>query len=450
MQKITPRTLPILLSLLLAACLGGDEGESETAAPNSSASAPTTTDSAQNPGGDATTPTSMNHSDTHNDNGYDYLNTLRTRAGMTSFHSNSLLQKAAANHAAYLTNNSATGHHESEGLAGFSGVSAAERAVAVGYPSRQVAENVSSSYGSEESSYHHSIDGLMSAIYHRLAFLSFDSDEVGLDLSGNGEATNYVYNMGNSAIASLCEESSFSGVGRYYTAICSDSTKRLEAGAYLSANETIATEQPDRVLWPAEGDRDVPPVFFEEDPDPLPAYSVSGYPISVQFNPAKVASAAVTRFELFDDSGVAISDTLLLSADNDPNQKLSPLEFVLFPLQRLQWAKTYRVELEYTVANLPASLTWSFTTRDPGTPLYTITTEGENISASAGDTFVVYMPPTHATDSNGSVNWSYSGYSSGDSVEVELIDKNTLRLEIIASDGKISVSFHDKVFTITL
>ena len=64
---------------------------------------------------------------------YTYLNQLRARAGLTEFLHNPQLEIAALNHANYLANNIMTGHNESQGLFGFTGVSPKDRVVYSGY-----------------------------------------------------------------------------------------------------------------------------------------------------------------------------------------------------------------------------------------------------------------------------------------------------------------------------
>ena len=103
-----------------------------------------------------------------------YLNKVRDTAGMVAFQPNAQLQRAASGHARYLIKNQQWDHHQRPGSPGFTGVKPLQRILAAGYNNRHISENISSHQGS--GSPLKSIDGLMSAIYHRFAFLSFDHD----------------------------------------------------------------------------------------------------------------------------------------------------------------------------------------------------------------------------------------------------------------------------------
>ncbi|WP_353570191.1 CAP domain-containing protein, partial [Candidatus Albibeggiatoa sp. nov. BB20] len=136
---------------------------------------------------------------------YLYINQLRQQTDMTELAQNSLLQQSAANHAEFLILNNASGHFETEGLSGFTGVSVGDRVIQAGYLSRTVSENISGG----DQNYKGSIDGLMSAIYHRFGFLDFSITAVGVGISRVSllEAGNasYVYNMGNEGFHQLCQ-----------------------------------------------------------------------------------------------------------------------------------------------------------------------------------------------------------------------------------------------------
>jgi hypothetical protein len=74
----------------------------------------------------------------------------------------------------------------------------AERALATGYPHRAVLENVSMGFRNADDA----IDGLMSAIYHRLTFLGLEAEQMGVAV---GERSR-VFLLGRSDIAQLCED----------------------------------------------------------------------------------------------------------------------------------------------------------------------------------------------------------------------------------------------------
>lgn len=364
---------------------------------------------------------------------YSYLNQIRLTAGMTEFTKSPLLEKAASNHANYLADNATEGHFETEGKPGFTGVEPKDRTKQAGYPSLTVSENVST--GNPDST--DSIDGLMGAIYHRIGFLDFVNNEVGIGIahvSKPEEHSAYVYNLGNSKYRALCEGPAFTGEGSYYYDVCEPNIN-IDAVAFDEVTQQAQGDNPTIVLWPTEGNKQVPPAFFEESPDPLPDYSVSGYPISIQFNPLSFKAVKVVDFKLYRDQDRSeVKSTRQLNKKTDPNEKLSELDFVLFPLDRLDWNTAYRVEAKYTDdAGKEHPLTWHFQTRSAGAPLFTVTGKGEELSVPPTAKFAVYVPPTKSSAEIGQLNFSFS---SGMKIDTNFIDANTFLIDLSGKDGQ--------------
>jgi hypothetical protein len=366
---------------------------------------------------------------------YSYLNTLRQRAGMTPFSTNSQLQQSAVNHANYLTDNSLTGHGESNGDSGFTGTSASERAIFAGYHSLIVGENVSAGNADSKDS----IDKLMGAIYHRFGFLDFVHNEIGIgiaktSLTDSQALSNYVYNMGNSQYNTLCQGKSFTGTGSYYVKVCQPDIQ-IEASAFANVEMTMQGNNPNIVLWPADGDKTIPPAFFEESPDPLPDYSVSGYPISIQFNPLAFQNVQVADFKLYRESdNKEIQPTRLLTQNTDPNSKLSALDYVLFPLQRLEWNTAYRAEAKYIIPTKTENLVWRFQTQDLGVPVYTVQGKGEVLSIPVNiPKFAVYVPPTDSFATIGGISYRYQSKMT---IEPSFADSNTLLISLSGNVGQ--------------
>jgi uncharacterized protein YkwD len=225
-----------------------------------------------------------------------YLNCLRGLAGLQPFMEDILLQVAATNHAEYLNSNNDNGHTEIAGNHQFTGTKPDDRANFVGYKTG-IAENVSTH---SEGSYKESIEGLLSAIYHRFAFLTPTRDVIGIGESSavQNNVHAYVYNLANSKINALCNGTNFNGTGRYWSP-CSDTDFRIADSRFQAAHFNIANSNPNIIKWPAEGMIDVTPVFYEETPDPLPSYGVSGYPVSIEFNKYQYTTPpTVTKFTL--------------------------------------------------------------------------------------------------------------------------------------------------------
>jgi uncharacterized protein YkwD len=363
---------------------------------------------------------------------YARLSALRQAAGMIGLPRNERLESAATNHAQFLNVNNFTGHGEVAGLPGFTGVSPAARVHAVGYRSKFLLENVSSGQESVAAS----IDDLMTAIYHRLGFLDFRIDQIGVGAVTSGLAS-YVFNMGNSGLESACNGPDFSGFGSFYLSVCEPNI-RVETGVYNAALTAPMAANPALVVWPPDGAADVPPAFFTETPDPLPDYEVSGNPLSVQFNEHFVTTAAVQSFRLFRQAdGLEVSATRRMDEGSDPNGQLTAHQFVLFPLDRLAWNTEYRAELHYTRDGIPGSLSWRFRTRDPGVPTYTVTS-GDSLRVTAGSPFVAYIPPTALYPSLGGVQWTTPP---GVSVDVNFEDSNTLRITVTGA-GLVTFRFN--------
>lgn len=131
------------------------------------------------------------------------LNNYRRMLDMIPLKENESLAAAAANHAYYLSelgaNNVKTfqdAHTEKAGKTGFTGGSVAQRAMYAGYPHQATLENISLGTGDAKNS----IDLLLSGIYHRFGFLTFDKDEIGFAKQNKI----YVYNLGRSDLSKTC------------------------------------------------------------------------------------------------------------------------------------------------------------------------------------------------------------------------------------------------------
>ena len=332
-----------------------------------------------------------------------YLNQLRQGAGLIPFSSNTVLNKASKNHASYLIKNTTYGHYEEANKSGFTGEFAAQRVKHTGYNTELIIENVSSN----NRDYKASIDGLFAAIYHRLAFLDFQGDEIGISIQQNTNdkiRTAFVYNIGSSALNQLYKNSKKPSKIDLNNAL----------NKYKRSNSKIVT-------YPFDQQSDVPPVFFNELPDPLPNHDVSGFPISISFNQALFNDIKFLNFELFNSQGERIRNTLIHTSKTDPNRRLNKFSFVLFPLDRLEWDSTYSVKFLAIVDKKLIEKKWSFKTRKNSIPLYKIEDESKTITVKVNQPNLFYFPPKTATDLLHNVRYN-SNFT------MEFIDKNTLKL----------------------
>ena len=263
-----------------------------------------------------------------------------------------------------------------------------------------------------------------------MAFLDFRSDIIGIGISQNRthlRHTAFVYDMSAEALEKLYKQDNIT-------------QKQL-----TRAIENNKNKNHKMVIYPYNKQRDVPPAFFDELPDPLPNHRVSGYPISVSFNSAIYKSAKLLSFQLFNKEGVEITNTTILDAKRDPNKRLTKMDFILFPLKRLAWNQHYYVKFRAIVDKKLIEKKWSFHTRKFKLPLYSVTQNNNTFSLNKGASCILYFPPTSKEDLLGDV-----GYPSN--YDIDFIDKNTIKLtllstkktETILSLGKHSIKIYEK------
>jgi len=360
--------------------------------------------------------------------GLDYLNNLRDKAGMPEFTSQSQLDTSAKNHSNYMQTNNVFSHGENSTKSGYTGDYASSRVIYAKYQNDSVSENISKGQASVEAS----IDGLMSAIYHRFGFLSLKVDEVGIGING----LYYTFDMGNSVLNDLCSNESYTG-GKYYLP-CADNAIKVESAAYEGRADTIKAASPDLVRWPSIGGTDIPPVFYEESPDPLPSDGVTGYPVSVEFNNASFSTApTVNSFTLKDAvTETVVKNIVVMNADNDPNKKFSAYQSALFPKKRLEWGSVYRADFTYTYEDMNYAENWCFSTRSlksRANRFYRVANDDKvEFQVVSGKSYAIYVVPKNTNDTLGSVTYTYSS----DKADYSSIDSNTIVITIVGTIGE--------------
>jgi uncharacterized protein YkwD len=351
-----------------------------------------------------------------------YLNQLRVGAGLIPLISNKKLEIAAKSHAHYLINNGLIGHYEDKKRVGFTGIYGSQRAMSAGYETSMVIENISNNNFTHKES----VDGLMAAIYHRFGFLDFHIDEIGIGVEQhetNRVQTAFVYDMGSRKLVELCSgEETYGDLEN----ICRDKTHRIELSVFNETLEKNRYRNSKFVAYPFAGQEDIPPAFYDEFPDPLPEYSVSGFPISVSFNESYFKSIEMISFELFDNENNQIDDTIVYGEESDPNQKLKKFEYALFPLQRLEWNSKYRVKVVYEADGKIKRESWSFRTRKFKKTVSNVTEYSNHFEIKSGEKNIFYFPPTSKNDILGSIKYPAS-------LDISFIDKNTI--ELMAHNG---------------
>jgi len=343
-----------------------------------------------------------------------YLNELRQGAGLIPFESNSQLNQAAKNHANYLSNHLTFGHREKVEHKDFTGEFASSRVTYVGYATPQVIENVSTHNLSHKAS----LNGLFAAIYHRLAFLDFRADAIGIGISQNPHKqtqTAFVYDMSSNALESLYKK-----------------TKNITSKNLNEALDSNKKLNKSMIIYPFDQQTQVPPAFFDELPDPLPEYRVSGFPISIFFNSFYHKEAKLLKFELYDENNIQVKNTLIFDHKTDPNKRLEKLDFVLFPLERLKWGTQYHVKFSAIIDKKKMTKEWYFRTQKFTIPLHTVTDTSEVYSMKASSTHIFYFPPSSKVDLLHNI-----AYPSN--IDIDFVDKNTIKLTALTTRDKRQV-----------
>ncbi|MCI6695066.1 MAG: CAP domain-containing protein [Campylobacter sp.] len=347
--------------------------------------------------------------------GLSYLNLARKSVGLVPFKENSILSKAAKNHTLYLSNLGTISHDESKENKHFTGANPSERAIFAGLSSSFVSENISAKHAS----FNDSIDGLLSAIYHRFNFLNYSFDEIGYYDDGDI----YTYEMSNSALLRLCERGE--SVGRQYVlGACANPKMPLSPTSF---NLATKPSKPDFLMFPNESFASVA-VFGDEDPDPLPQCEITSAPVSLEFNPN--LKIFLRSFKIFKD-GKELENTLLLSRDND--LRFTSNQFALFSLSPFDFGASYEVLATYTQGGQNKSLSWSFATKEPQIP-YFIVNDGDIIELEDGKEYEVFFAPKHCNDSFS--KYSYS-LPFGSSLQLKDTGINMLKMRASGVNGDV-------------
>ncbi len=357
------------------------------------------------------------------------INQARQMAGLNPLKLKKELTQAAQAHADYIKVNDSLSHAQEQGKKGFTGVHPKDRALASGYHSRLVKEMFF--VGSEDLK--GATESLFSAIYHRLGFLDFSLNELGYGERQTSEGGSNVFLMGNREVDEICQRKDLKVKSRYYFDICKG-TRKTPANLVDRAKLKLHRRNPTYVLWPPEGSRFVPPGFFDEVPDPVPDRMVTGYPLSVQFNPYYFKNPTLVSFRLFRAGGEEIKKTRILSQKSDPNKQLGPLEFALFPLHRLDWGTSYQAELVAKEGGKNYSIRWGFYTKKAPQPFKEIQGKGERFTLLKGRTYYLYIPPTEVRPIIQQLSWTQP---KDVTIELDFYDKNTLKIRLTGAACKI-------------
>ena len=351
----------------------------------------------------------------------EYLNRLRTHAGMAPYASGRILTQAAQNHADYLVRHHQKGHFETPHTSGFTGKLPVERVISAGYKVAFVTENVTNN----SLDYKDAVDSLFSAIYHRFGFLDFQSDEIGIGVAQDRQDTDfnaYVFDAGMHALNAACGDKSYNGNERYAFKVCVDPAHRILERRLLEILNSQKIASKKIVLYPYDGQQDVPPVFYDEAPDPLPDYEVSGFPVTIAFNDYYIRQANVRSISLYGPDGREIPSKILYWK-NDPNHMLKKNQYALMPLTRLSYGTTYRAELRYEHGGKRVIKKWTFRTRELPKPHFVITQKGQSVTIEPHTTYTLYFPPKNRHDRLGDLHFPAD-------LKVRFLDFNTVQIRL--------------------
>ncbi len=354
------------------------------------------------------------------------LNSIRQAMQMQVLIQNDNLSSAAQAHADYLVQNNESSHDETEGHSNFTGIQPVDRAFDAGYQSSYINENLSTKNNTAQSS----VDGLFSAIYHRFAFLDPSIDEIGVGVTQNpteSEQSAFVYLMGNNKLNRLCTHENFRGVGKYIYKVCKESKHRIDEKLFRKAIDNNKRNNPQIILYPYDGQDEVPPAFYAEIPDPLPDHEVSGFPVSVEFNDFYFKEIELDSFKLFTEGGEEIDTVQLMDKNSDPHQRFTTNQFALFPLERLEYDSRYRAEIIYHSKNKKEVLSWHFRTQKPTEELYIITQKEESIKIKSNKSYLIYFRPIDPHDIVKNIQFPSI-------VVVQFTDNNTLKVTVMSDE----------------
>jgi hypothetical protein len=321
-------TLAIAALLALAACGGGggSGGGSSTgaAAPASGASTPSTTSSATS----ANVSTPQYAASSAQLAAFTLLNTERQQCGFPALAENTQLDTAASNHAQYMGLNGGTiTDTEVSGNAGFTGVSYADRAAHVGYPTNVSVGGVSAGYYTNAT----------------LTNTQYGQNLVYAWLSG-------VYHIGVAAwpVTSV-------GVGVNQTTF--NGFPEIQGTLTLANPQAMRSIGP--LTFPCQGTTGIAYEGGGETPTPPNTSGPFGTPVAVSGNPTD--TIVLTSGTMTPTSGPVITLNVLNSA-SDPNKDIPAYEGVAYPTSPLSPNTTYAVSINGTYNGTAFSRNFTFTT----------------------------------------------------------------------------------------
>ena len=283
--------------------------------------------------------------------GLQRLNKWRVQAGVPPLNVLPALQKAARNHALYLTKD-AHGHDErNTSNPYYTGETPQARATAAGYAA-SISENLT--LGKFVRSGSNSVDSLMTALYHRLSLLNPETDEAGAAWA-RGKYYALVLEQGSSQEREWCDNAPYNMDNARIILTLQCQEKPLQIPLASKPKRFVGI-----VKFPIG--TNIEPVYNgKEQPNPMPNMDETGNPISIAFY-GQTGDIRLHSFQLFAPTG-EVHDTIILTSDNDPNHLLDKTQFALFSKKPLAFNTEYRVEFHYSLHGQKKTERWAFRTR---------------------------------------------------------------------------------------
>ena len=360
-------------------------------------------------------------------NQLEQVNKIRSTAGLSLFSKDDKLEEAAINHSLYLVENKVAGHYENSNNSKYTGYAPLDRTAYAGYNNSIVGEVVTNINGLPDVNSKKPLELLMSAIYHRLALLSFKYSNIGIGVATSKELSSYVYDLGMSQVVSYCDSDLDFKSG--YVDVCLYNNKLLDSSIYdynKINNEFM-------VVYPYDGQLDADCVFYEEDPDPLPLCNVSGYPISISFNDSKVKSVELKDFTLLENGVSDVKEMTVLSNDND--KKIDKNTYVFFPLKRLKYDTKYVAIVKYIIQGLEYTHSWQFKTKSVGYPVV-----NEMKTLLTDHVYVIYEEPNVCNN-----NYDYA-VTRTDTIMLDFLDSDTIIIKPTKIEDNAIIKTNKKTY----
>lgn len=362
-----------------------------------------------------------------------YLNSIRSISHLNTLKKNQKLDISALNHAKYTISNNSESHFEAEDMIGFTGVTPTHRAFYAGYNS-PVSENIAINANDAISS----ITSLMSAIYHRFGFLDPTINEIGWAQFGDDK--NFVYNMGNSNLENFCASGiSDSGYGKYYGDFCKNKNLRISEQKYNSFKNLNYTNY---IYYP---NSEFSKAFFSHEiPDPMPECKITANPVSIEFSSFN-DPVTMKEFKIY-DNGKELSNTKILTSQNDPNRQFSKFQYAIFALSPFEFEKEYEAKFVYLENGKDKEISWKFKTLPPNNPYFTVK-DGESLALEPDKWYEIFFYPSNCNDVFLKYNLSYRFMKKP---EILTTDTNTIKIKLSGIKGSKLIIKTDNGKTINL